>query len=93
MNGPIVLTFLQLKDKMFVSLVLTNLTPFSCTTFCIDVSGFSIKKVGCPELSDCLVDFYLEWIEDSGRNVHNDDLLVVVCLYSICSANYFLLLV
>ena len=78
MNGPIVLTFLQLKDKMFISLVLIILTPFSCTTFCIDVSGFSIKKDGCPELGDCLVDFYLEWIEDSRQNVYNDDLLVVV---------------
>jgi hypothetical protein len=73
MNGPIVLTFLQLKDKMFISLVLIILTPFSCTTLCIDVSGFSIKNDGCPE-----VDFYLEWIEDSRQNVYNDDLLVVV---------------
>jgi uncharacterized membrane protein len=60
MNGPIVLTFLQLNDKLFVSLVLTILTPFSCTTFCIDVSDFSIKMVGCLELGYCLVDFYLE---------------------------------
>jgi hypothetical protein len=75
MNGPIVLTFLQLKDKMFVSLVLTILTPFSCTTFCIDVSGFSIKMVGCLELGDCLVDFYLEEL-----SIRDGMFIMMICL-------------